>query len=318
MPMTRWFPIPRDHAGSGRTMPYWFINRRRHALWLLALLALASLCGAAQGDATAARRPILYEVRAPEGQTSSYLFGTIHSEDARVIDLPGPVAQAFADSPSFALEVVPDSEAIIKSMVTMTFTDGRTLREVLPDDLYGETAAALEGIGMPPAAFRDFKPWAVVTLISVPAETGDFLDLRLYRAALEAGKPIKGLESIEEQLAVFDDLSETDQIALLREALKSRNELPEMTETLIRAYLAGDLEALMERSERYLQAGDPRLAALFREAAVDSRNHRMTERLLPLLDQGGWFIAVGALHLAGQSGILRLIEQQGYQAVPVQ
>ncbi|MFZ0788685.1 MAG: TraB/GumN family protein [Chromatiaceae bacterium] len=288
------------------------------ACWLLAALATATLAGAALADEAPRRDALLYEVRAPGGQNPSYLFGTIHSEDPRILDLPGPVLTAFADSPAFALEVVPDTEAIIKSMVTMTYTDGRTLREVLPADLYPEVAAALQGLGMPPAAFRDFKPWAVLTLISVPpAGSGEFLDMRLYRTAKDAGKRILGLESMEEQLAVFDDMNESDQIALLREALGSRDELPAMFESLIEAYLARNLDTLMERSEHYLQGTDPRLSALFREAAVESRNRRMAQRMLPLFDQGGWFIAVGALHLPGVNGILNLLEQKGYRVTPV-
>jgi len=293
------------------------------ACWLLGVLAAAtlagvSLAGASLADEAPRRGALLYEVRAPGGQNPSYLFGTIHSEDPRILDLPGPVLTAFADSPAFALEVVPDTEAIIKSMVTMTYTDGRTLREVLPADMYPEVAAALQGLGMPPAAFRDFKPWAVLTLISVPpAGSGEFLDMRLYRTAKEAGKRILGLESMEEQLAVFDDMGESDQIALLREALGSRDELPVMFESLIEAYLARNLDTLMERSEHYLQGNDPRLAALFREAAVESRNRRMAQRMLPLFDQGGWFIAVGALHLPGVNGILSLVEQKGYRVTPV-
>ena len=103
---------------------------------------------------------------------------------------------------------------------------------------------------MTPAAFQDFKPWAVVTLLSLPpSEKGEFLDLVLYKAAVEARKEVKGLETMEEQLAVFDDLSEADQIALLRETLDSRDQMPAMFEDLIQAYLAQDLDALMERSE---------------------------------------------------------------------
>jgi len=294
------------------------LDRCGRACWLLAVLATATLTGATLADEAPRRGALLYEVSAPGGQNPSYLFGTIHSEDPRILDLPGPVLTAFADSPAFALEVVPDTEAIIKSMVTMTYTDGRTLREVLPADMYPEVAAALQGLGMPPAAFRDFKPWAVLTLISVPpAGSGEFLDMQLYRKAKDAGKRILGLESMQEQLAVFDDMSESDQIALLREALGSRDELPVMFESLIEAYLARNLDTLMERSEHYLQGNDPRLAALFREAAVESRNRRMAQRMLPLFDQGGWFIAVGALHLPGVNGILSLVEQKGYRVTPV-
>lgn len=290
----------------------------RYWTWCLFLVPLALAAAPREpGQEITPRKGILYTINSPASPIPSYLLGTIHSEDPRVLDLPAPIRTAFALSPGFALEVVPDAEAIIKSMVVMTYTDGRTLREVLPPDLYERTARTLGELGMPPAAFQDFKPWAVVTLLSLPpTEKGEFLDLLLYQAAVDAKKVIKGLETMEEQLAIYDNLSEADQIGLLRETLDSREQMPEMFETLIQAYLAQDLDALMERSEQYLQDGDPRLAALFRETAVDSRNRRMAERLQPLLDQGGWFIAVGALHLPGQSGVLNLLEQRGYRVSP--
>jgi hypothetical protein len=260
---------------------------------------------------------ILYQIQSPTASAPSFLLGTIHSEDPRVLALPEPVRAAFAASPRFALEVIPDAEAILKSMITMTYTDGRTLREVLPPDLYGRTAQALGNLGMTPNAFADFKPWAVVTLLSLPpAQDGDFMDLILYRTAIGSGKEIKGLETMEEQLAIFDTMSEEDQIALLKETLDARPQMTALFEDLIRAYLAQDLDTLMARSERYLQDGDPRLAALFREAAVDSRNRRMAERLEPLLHQGGWFVAIGALHLPGEAGVLHLLEKSGFQVTP--
>lgn len=277
---------------------------------LLASVAAASLTWARE---TATAQGVLYRVESAPAQAPSYLLGTVHSEDPRVLAVPESVRSVFDASPGFALEVVPNAEAIIKSMVTMTYSDGRTLKAVLPSDLYERTAEALEALGMTPNAFEDFKPWVVVTLLSLPpAEKGEFLDLALYRAAVEAQKTIRGLETMEEQLAIFDGLDELDQIALLRETLDARHQMPAMFEDLIRAYLAQDLDALMERSELHLRGSDPRLAALFRESAVDSRNRRMAERMRPLLDQGGWFIAVGALHLPGEQGLLRLLEAQGY------
>lgn len=293
-------------------------ERRSWGWWLLGLLiALVAPPTLGRGPDAPVEKGILYQIQSPAAATASYLLGTIHSEDPRVLDLPGSVRSAFEGSPGFVLEVVPDAEAIIKSMVTMTYNDGRTLKEVLPPELYRRAAEALGGLGMTPAAFEDFKPWAVVTLLSLPpTEKGEFLDLSLYRAAKDAGKAIRGLETMEEQLAVFDSLSEADQIALLEETLDGRDQMPDLFEDLIQAYLAQDLVALMERSERHLKGGDPRLAALFREAAVVSRNRRMAERLRPLLDEGGWFIAIGALHLPGDEGVLRLLQYSGYRVSP--
>lgn len=274
-------------------------------LWSVGLAVALSGPAAAAG--------MLYKICVPGAEGPSYLFGTLHSEDPRVLALPPVVVDAFARSHSFAMEAVPDAEAIMESMLVMTYTDGRTLREVLPRALYREATAALAERGLPVGAYRDFKPWAVVTLLSVPpSETGRFLDIRLYESAMASGKRVEGLESMEEQLQIFDGLDEADQIALLRETLASRGRLPGLFESMTLGYLARDLDALVVASDRYLEGVEPRVAQLLMDAAVGSRNRRMVERMIPLLNEGGWFIAVGALHLPQQDGILRLLAERGY------
>ena len=243
-----------------------------------------------------------------------YLFGTIHSEDDRVVELPQAVASAFESSSVFVMEAIPDSEAIIRSMVTMVYTDGRTLEDVVGNALYAETVGAMADLGMPEEAIKDFKPWAVVTLLSVPpAKTGEFLDLRLYKAAVASGKDVFGLESIEEQLAVFENLTQHEQVALLRETLEVREELPAVFERLIGAYLERDLDQLLRLSDEYLRGGDEELAKRFRVSALDVRNERMVERMDSYLADGDCFIAVGALHLPGKDGILNRLRGAGYQ-----
>jgi hypothetical protein len=212
------------------------------------------------------------------------------------------------------MEAIPDSEAIIRSMVTMVYTDGRSLEEVVGGALYAETVEAMANLGMPEEAIKDFKPWAVVTLLSVPpAKTGEFLDLRLYKAAVASGKDVFGLESIEEQLAVFENLTQREQVALLRETLDVREELPAVFERLIGAYLERDLDQLLRLSDEYLRGGDEELAKRFRVSALDVRNERMVERMDSYLADGDCFIAVGALHLPGRDGILNRLRGAGYQ-----
>jgi len=287
----------------------------------LGCLCLLVWCWGCLGIAVAGSDPrtgILFRICSPGAQGPSYLFGTLHSEDPRVLALPFAVLDAFARSHSFAMEVLPDAKAIMQSMLVMTYTDGRTLREVLPRPLYREVVAAMGERRMAVGAYSDFKPWAMVTLLSVPPSRGGrFLDIYLYDLAMSEGKRVEGLETLNEQLGIFERLDEADQIALLRETLKDRHLLPERFETLTRAYLGRDLDGLVRASDAYLQGADERLVALFHEAAVTSRNRRMAERMVPLLDEGGWFIAVGALHLPSQTGILELLEARGYKVEAV-
>lgn len=290
----------------------------RQVVWLICLLSAfvqPRSCPAAQQGA---EYGLLFEITAGRSHRPSYLFGTIHSEDPRVTSLPAPVQAAFADASAFALEVVPDSPAIIKAMMIMTYTDGRQLKDVLPPKLYRDVCGALGEMGMSEEAFKDYKPWAIMNQLSAPrARTGDFLDIRLYRSALRARKRVTGLETMGEQLAIFDDLSESDQIALLAETLAARSILPRMLEQLIDAYLERDLAQLQALSDAYLEESDPRLAALFRSAVINVRNRRMADRMAPLLDEGGWFIAIGALHLPGETGVVRLLRAKGYRVRPI-
>ncbi|MGA7982175.1 MAG: TraB/GumN family protein [Chromatiaceae bacterium] len=285
---------------------------RRNALRAIWVLLGLLWVGFAAASGVPFDKGLLFEVRGENGNPN-YLFGTIHSEDPRVLALPTPVQDAFDGARGFVMEVIPDSAAVIKSMMGMVFTDGRCLKDVIGMPLYSDTLKAMKSRGMSEAAIKDFKPWAVVTLLSLPpAETGQFLDMQLYKDALADGKAVTGLETIDEQLGVFDDLSEQDQIALLRETLQAQDELPEVFTRLIGAYLERDLGELMRLSELYLQGGDTALAERFRTAALDRRNRRMADRLTSLLEKGGYFVAVGALHLPGEGGVLQRLVDAGF------
>ena len=257
---------------------------------------------------------LLFEIDATEaGGAPCYLFGTIHSEDPRVLALTAPTQAAFDRSAVFIMETIPDTQAVIRAMMAMVYTDGRGLAGVAGRPLYDQTVKALAERGMAEEAIKDYKPWAAATLLGMPeAGTGEFLDIRLYKAALAAGKQVQGLESIEEQLAVFDTLTEEDQIALLRETLEARATLPEVFARLLEAYLSRDLARLERLGDEYLGRGDPQLAARFRHAALEARNQHMTDRMLAYLRVGGCFIAIGALHLPGEEGVLSRLARAGF------
>jgi uncharacterized protein len=286
------------------------------ARWVLAVL-LGFGCQADAWGPASGVSGILFEIRPAQSQDTrppSYLLGTIHSDDPRVLALPAAIRAAFDSSPGIALELIPDADSAGEALAAMTDGDGRTLRQALPPDLYRASAAALQVRGLDEPVYRYLKPWAVAVLLGLPsARTGEFLDQRLYRQAIAARKRVLGLETMAEQMAIFDGLDGCDGVALLRDTLVGLDRLPGLHESLIRAWLAHDLDRTMREGERAMAEGDERIALLFWESAVDSRNRRLADRMAPLLDQGGWFVAVGALHLPSPDGILRLLERRGYR-----
>ena len=145
---------------------------RRPYTTVFPLLALLPWIAVLAAEATW-ERGLLFEVRS-QARGSSYLFGTIHSENERVMDLPPPVRSAFDGSSNFAMEVIPDAEAIRRSMVTMVYTDGRSLALVVGRERFREIVEAMKSRGMSEEAIKDFKPWAIVTILSLPPpKTGE-------------------------------------------------------------------------------------------------------------------------------------------------
>jgi uncharacterized protein len=283
---------------------------------LKAFFGLWLMLGVVATDA--GERALLFEIGAA-GVPASYLFGTLHSEDPRVLALSPATQDAFDRSPVFILETLPDTQAIAQSLRQMVYADGRDLAQVAGAPLYRQVVEALAKLGMPERAIRYYKPWAVALLLGLPqAGTGEFLDIRLYQAAQATGKQVQGLETIAEQMAVFDTLGTEDQIALLRETLEAQDQLPQLFERLLKAYLERDLTALALLGDEYLRQGDPQLAENFRRTALDVRNQRMAERLEANVRAGGCFIAVGALHLPGEEGLLARLGRAGFRVRPME
>jgi uncharacterized protein YbaP (TraB family) len=255
---------------------------------------------------------LLWEVSKP-GSEAAYLFGTIHSEDPEVLKLAQPVQQAIDRSDTVVLEMLLDVEAMMYSSVAMLMPDGRVLSGIIGEPLFQQTALAIQSRGIPEIVLERMKPWAAAVTLSMPAsKTGQVLDMMLYQDALQQGKVVHGLETIQEQLNVFESLSEADQISMLEEAVENFPDLDAMYADLLDAYKQRDLAGLMALNEASMKAGDPQLADEFQQRLIIDRNHRMSERMQQYLRQGKVFVAVGALHLPGEDGLLNLLEQQGY------
>ena len=255
-----------------------------------------------------------------EHGSPSYLFGTIHSEDPRVMELPDEVQRAFNDSPRFCMEMLLDPPALGQLTQSMLYTDGHNLQTVIGADLFSRVVPLMAERGVPQSVLPRFKPWAVFMMLSVPkAHTGLFLDAFLYAMAKQQGKSVCGLETAAEQLAVFDTTPLPDQIVLLREAVGQYPSQEKGFADMMDRYLARDVSGIVALSKNTTPTtpAEQQISAAFLKKLLEDRNVRMVDRLLPRLKEGGVFIAVGALHLPGQQGILHLLQDQGYRVSAV-
>ena len=276
------------------------------AIFLFFLLAAMTQAG------TDRSHGLLWEVSKADTE-SVYLFGTIHSEDPAVLQLTEPVQQAFESSQIVVLEMLLDMEAMLYSSTAMLMMDGRLLSELIGEPLFRQVATAIRTRGIQEPVLERMKPWAAAVTLSMPVqETGQVLDAALYQDALQQNKAVYGLETVQEQLNIFESLSEADQVALLKDAVENFPEIDAMHAELLAAYKQRDLGGLMALNETSMKTGDQRLAEEFQQNLIVDRNHRMVERMREYLQQGSAFVAVGALHLPGEEGLLNLLEQQGY------
>ena len=283
------------------------------SIWNL-FVALTCLAGAfAAAAADSFDSGLLWRVERA-GVTSSYLYGTMHSDDPSVVKLPKPVQRAFDQAQSVTLEVVLDPGSLLTMTSALLMKDGNTLESLIGPGLYERTVAVMLTRGMPEMLVANMKPWAVaVILMTPPGNNGLVLDHVLYQSAVAAGKKVHGLETVAEQMGLFDDLSRKDQIALLEDTLDNLDIVGQMFGKLLAAYLDRDLKRLLELNEASMRDSDPLLAETFNRKVIVERNHRMAERMQSRLREGRQFIAVGALHLAGEEGLLRLLSERGYR-----
>jgi uncharacterized protein YbaP (TraB family) len=283
---------------------------RGYPLWLALLCLLAALGVAAQEGFDSG---LLWRIER-SGSAPSYLFGTMHSDDPAVLELAAPVRQAFEQADAVTLEVTLDAQSLLVLTEALMMSDGRTLDALVGPALFARAVEAMAGQGIPDALVARMKPWAVaVTLMTPPTQNGMVLDHVLYRKALADGKPVDGLETVAEQVGLFDSLTLEEQIDLLQDTLDHLADIQRMLLELRQAWLQRDLARLMEINEATMRDSDPQFAAAFNQRIILDRNHRMAERMESRLRQGGRFIAVGALHLPGKEGLLELLERRGYR-----
>ena len=268
-------------------------------------------------DASESGRAVLWKVERA-GLRPSYVFGTIQSADPRVAELSPAVIKAFQLSNVFAMELIPDRAALTRMSASMFVTHGPNLKELLGDAYFAKTAAAMSHYNIGPDVLLKLKPWVVFTALTMPKpEEGMFLDVILYGAALSDGKYVHGLETADEQVAIFEGIHMDDQVAILKDVVDHYQSLSGINREMVTRYTEGDLSAVAALQDKYLATQDQRLIRSYRQHTVDNRNLRMVERIVPRIEEQNAFIAIDAGLLPGDQGVLHLLEQRGYRISPV-
>lgn len=250
----------------------------------------------------------------------SYIFGTMHSRDPRILYLPGAVMQVFIASSTAIFETSLKDDELGRNRQQLLLNPGDSLKEHIGADRFNRLAGLVAPYGVAPATLDRLKVWAAATIISQPVpKAGDsegsltLLDKELEKSARIAGKRVIALESNKEQLDIFDSMSAAVQLEYLDQAMAEHPEIDEELEKMTSYYLSGNTGWIACDLEETLIGMSAALNKIMTTDLIYVRNHHMVERMLPELAHGNVFVGIGALHLPGEEGVLSLLKQKGYE-----
>lgn len=269
------------------------------------------------------QRPFLYLI---EREPPAFLYGTIHLADARIMDVPDVVHEAYEASDALYTEIEMDLGAIGESTRTrMMLPAGKTLKDILPPALYERVDKFLKTRGTTIEAFKQFRVWAAamqISLIDLMKDVQGFqgLDMYFYNLARSDEKKVGGIETITEQLDALECLSEDEQIKSLEKGIRVMEEHDakgrRVARELLDSYHEGDETRLVGLMNEYMDPKDPIDAKMF-DRLITQRDKRMAERIDELLKknpQVSYTFAVGAYHLIGKdANVIKHLEKAGYK-----
>jgi uncharacterized protein YbaP (TraB family) len=288
------------------------VNRRQFAI-LSVLLGAGSLRGAPTERFS---RGLLWRV-VKKGGAASHVYGTIHVADPRLEALPAPVLKALDGARSLMLEFLPDRYSKERFLEASMFPEGQTLEHKLGAADFERALEHLRPIDLPREFVNRMKPWGVLLNLHNPrGAQGSSLDSQLVELARARRMPLYQIEGVEEQIFTFDEFPMDSQVVLLKHSLAHRDELLELAERTLDAYLVGDLSGIWALREQFAER-HPQVAAhqaILTRRVVHDRSVVMAFRMQRQLRQGRAFVALGALHLYGERGVLALLEADGYRA----
>lgn len=285
----------------------------------LPLAAAAQTAPAPAAAASIAADPALWVVK--DADTTIYLFGTVHALKPNLSWFDAAVKTAFDASGQLVMEIpIPDPAEAQKIVLPLAMAPaGETLTAKLPADKRTAYAAALTKLGVPPAALDQFEPWfAAVTMAQLSLQKAGFspnegVEMSLNAAAKAAGKPISGLETLQQQLGYLHDLPRADQVAFLLEGVKDIDTFDTQINAMLDRWKAGDAEGLSKLMNEDLTAQ----ANLYKVLLVD-RNKRWADWIdTRMKTPGTVFIAVGAGHLAGKDSVQTQLAAHRLKAVRI-
>jgi uncharacterized protein YbaP (TraB family) len=289
------------------------VHGRATRIFFILALALGALIEAR--SAAAQEKNLLWRVS--DGKNSAFVLGSIHYLRKENYPLNKAILDALEVSNTLVLEI--DLNATVASaaqratLEKASYRDGSTLAQNVAPETYQLAAQRATELGLDMRILQPMKPWfvaltlVVIKLQSLGLDANAGVDRYLAERAKATGKPTRGLETLEFQIGLLDQLSKTDQELMLRETVRELDLLDKNFDDIVQSWRRGDAEALTA----LLLAGMKEYPEVYRKIIVE-RNRRWVPEIEKFVHQGGFMVTVGAAHLLGPDGVIEMLKAKGY------
>lgn len=269
-------------------------------------------------EVTAQTNSLLYQITGNGLRDTSYIFGTMHTADARVLEKAKRAMPYFNKCKIYAMELDPNETLDMSLITQLMMGKGYSIKNMLPEKEYLLLDSLMyDQIGMPALLFDNVAPIVLMSIVEAASlglsDSGSTapepLDFYLAKTAEQKQKKVVGIETIEEQLMALNALTYTEQADLLLREINSIQKNETQGDEVLQFYLNENLDELLR-----LNNADP-LPPKFYDALITQRNKHMADRVGALMKTGSVFVAIGALHLPANDGVISLLKKMGFSVL---
>jgi uncharacterized protein len=249
-----------------------------------------------------------------------YLLGSIHVLRPSDYPLAPAVLEAYGNSKSILMEVnveeISSAQVQAEMLASAILPEGRTLPEVLGQQRYERAAALAHEVGVELSMFDQFAPWFAAEAISqlqltqlgFQPESG--VEMYFMERARTDGKSVAGLETVHEQISIFQNMPLDTQAEYLASSLEQAHDLPHEVDSMVRAWQHGDTQWFANELRSEFKQ-DSRLY----QSVLGARNRKWVPKIEALLnDDKNYLVIVGTGHLVGEGSVIELLKKDGIGA----
>jgi uncharacterized protein YbaP (TraB family) len=249
-----------------------------------------------------------------------YILGSIHVLRPSDYPLAPAVLNAYRDANSILMEVNL-AEIDLQSMQTELLAsarlpEGKTLQAIMGDARYQRAQVLAREVGIDLGIFDAFAPWFAAEAISqlqlqqLGFQPQSGVEMFFLERARTDGKSVAGLETVHDQIALFNALSMDEQADYLVSSLEEAHDLPKEVAAMVHAWASGDTQWFADELKSEI-GRDPVLY----DSVLVARNRKWVPKIEALLnDDKNYLVIVGTAHLVGQGSVIALLKKDGIAA----